>query len=79
MPLQMARNRERPSADDDVVIMNKILGELPSLEREALARYYLDRQPHEVVVAALGIDPDYFRELRATVRREFFKRTGRGS
>jgi DNA-directed RNA polymerase specialized sigma24 family protein len=75
----MARNRERPSAEEDVVIMNEILGELPSRDREVLAGYYVDRQSHEEIVAALGIDPDYFQELKAIVRREFFKRTGRGS
>ena len=60
------------------MVMTEILRDLPSQNREALARFYVDLQPHEEIEAALGMDPDQFRELKASVRAAYFDRTGLG-
>ena len=71
-------NRQRPSKDEGVIIMTKILSDLPSHDREALARFYVDGQPHEEIEAALSLDADHFRALKASVRAAFFNKTGLG-
>jgi len=64
-------NRERHSKDEAVILMTEFLSDLPSLDREALVRFYLDGQPHEGIEAALDMDADYFLELRRSARRHF--------
>ena len=71
-------NLNHPSKDEAVIIMTEILSALPSHDREALARFYVDLQPHEDVEVALGMNPDHFRELKASVRTAFFNRTRLG-
>ena len=71
-------NRQRHSKDEDVFVMTQILSDLPDPDREALTRYYVGGRTNEEIEAALGMNPEHFRELRASVRGEFFKRTGRG-
>jgi DNA-directed RNA polymerase specialized sigma24 family protein len=71
-------NLRHPSKDEAVMVMTEILRDLPSQDREALARFYVGLQPHEEIEAALGMDPDHFRELKASVRAAYFDRTGLG-
>jgi hypothetical protein len=59
--------------------MVELLTEMPSNDREALIRFYVDFQPHENIEQALGMDAAQFLELRRSVKAAFFKRTGRGS
>ena len=71
-------NPERNSKDETVIIMTKFLSDLPSRDREALIRFYLDGQPHEEIEAALGLDTEHFRELRRSARQRFSRgREGR--
>ena len=69
---------KHPSKDEAVIIMTEILRAMPTHDREALARFYVDGQPLEDIEVALGIDPDHFRELKASVRAAFFDRTRLG-
>ena len=71
-------NLKHPSKDEAVIIMTEILSALPRHDREALARFYVDGQPLEDVEVALRMDPDHFRELKASVRAAFFDRTRLG-
>ena len=71
-------NRKHPSKDEAVIILTEILSALPSHDREALARFYVDGQPHEEIEAALNLDPQHFRELKSLVRTAYFDRTGLG-
>jgi DNA-directed RNA polymerase specialized sigma24 family protein len=69
-------NRERHSKDEAVILMTEFLSDLPSLDREALIRFYLDGQPHVEIEAALGLEAEHFRELRRSARQRFSE--GRG-
>ena len=68
----------RRGSSEDEAVMIELLTELPSNDREALIRFYFDLQPHEKIESALGLNADYFLELRRSVKAAFLKRTGRG-
>lgn len=69
-------NQKRHSKNEAEVIMSEFLSDLPSRDREALIRFYLDAKPHDEIEAALGLSAEHFRELRWSARRHFLK--GRG-
>ena len=54
--------------------MKRVLVALSANEREALSRYYLQRQATEQICRDLGFDPGRFRELKLRVRRAFRER-----
>ena len=68
----------RRRRSNDKAVMVELLTELASNDREALSRFYFDLQPHEKIESALGLNADYFRDLRCSVKAAFLKRTGRG-
>jgi len=69
---------ERPSESEyDQAVINELLNDLPSKDRQALLRFYVDRQPHDEIESALDLDPDRFRDLRQFFKAAFFARTGR--
>ena len=69
-------NPPHPPSTEAIAIMTDILSILPPHDREALARFYVDGQPPEEIEAALSLDADHFRELRASVRAAYFRRIG---
>jgi len=69
-------SKKKLLADQDVI--NELLNELPSNDRQALLRFYVDGQPHDEIESALGLEADRFRDLRQFFKGAFFTRTGRG-
>jgi hypothetical protein len=69
-------NRRRDSSKDKAVII-ELLTDLPTNDRQALLRFYVDGQPQEAIELAFGLNADHFRELRQSVRARFFEKTGR--
>jgi len=62
----------------DQAAINELLNELPSNDRQALLRFYVDGQPHDEIESALGLEADRFWELRQFFKAAFYTRTGRG-
>jgi len=62
----------------DQAVINELLNELPSNDRQALLRFYVGGQPHDEIESALGLEADRFRELRQFFKAAYFTRTGRG-
>ena len=69
-------NSERHSNDKAVMI--ELLTDLPSNDRLALLRFYVDGDQQEDIESAFGMNAGYFLELRRSVKAAFFERTGRG-
>ena len=79
VPLRSARlfELDRSRREQDKTIMIGILTHLTEREREAMLRFYLDREPASEVEESLGFDPEQFLQLRRSLRAAFERRTGR--
>ena len=71
------RNPKRQRLPKDETVIIELLAGLPSKDRQALLRFFVDGQPKEVIESSFGIDGERFRELRRSVEAAFFERTGR--
>ena len=67
---------ERKRYPEDQAVINELLNDLPSNDRQALIRFYVHGQPHDEIESALGLDADHFRRLRQSFKAAFFERTG---
>ena len=79
VPLRSARlfELDRRRREQDKTIMIEILTHLTEREREAMLRFYLDREPESEIEESLGFDPEQFLQLRRSLRAAFERRTGR--
>jgi DNA-directed RNA polymerase specialized sigma24 family protein len=75
---EATQDSERDRYSQEQTVLNELLNDLPINDRQAILRFYVHEQSHDEIVAALGLDPDHFRELRRSIKAAFFARTGRG-
>ena len=65
------KTRSLVSKQQDEALATSILRSLPEADREALIRFYGERQPAEVIERDLGLEAEYFRALRGKVKARF--------
>lgn len=58
--------------DSDIRIAQQILESLPAHEREALIRFYMDREDPMTIAQTTGMREENFRELRDWSRETFW-------
>jgi DNA-directed RNA polymerase specialized sigma24 family protein len=65
------RSSENPLDEREVSIALEVLLSLPDRSREALTRYYLDRESAEDIQSALGLSATEFRDLKAKAKERW--------
>ena len=74
---RLSHRSDNFQSENDQAVINELLNDLPSKDRQALLLFYVGGQPHDEIESALGLDPDRFRDLRQFFKVAFFARTGR--
>ena len=62
----------------EIEVAAHILERVPAIEREALLRFYRDRQPAEFIQATLRLTPREFQALKRRAKRRFVEELGGG-